>query len=372
MTNPSYKQTPRLVITQAGIIIIFLIFFIVLVPGVQGADTNITDNTYCENRFNLALENKVNISVPTVVDINVRTGNLLVRGQVPLVVRDGPDNSVGCRMHSDWYYAYDGLNVLMQDKKDFVPAYFNEQNHNVEKKAALQNAMKNFSLDDYEIIDIALLNAIPTDTDMKKFTTITNAFEGTYSTCNATLKDTTFHGRNGSLVLSNFYFCDTGDGASNPNCTKSIVADIVNSGTCSYSSRIDQIIALMAGAGQTPGTKRFIYLHCSRGIDRTGSVTMGYLQKTIPGMSYVHALNFAQNLGIESKGNDAMWPLGYGTNNASLAYCQYIGADCTVTENVRIMLPGSDTHSHLPGQEDPIITISPTPDMAAAPTTTGP
>ncbi|PKL24858.1 MAG: hypothetical protein CVV46_16655 [Spirochaetae bacterium HGW-Spirochaetae-2] len=365
MTARIPAQKPRTCPAPAQTILIVLVVLIALVPAVQCTDTNITDKTTnCQNRFNLAPENKIQISVPTVVDIDVKTGNLLVRGQIPLVVRDGAGNTKGCRMLADWTYSYDGLNTLMQDKKGFVPAYFNAQNKNDEKIAAIHAAMANFNLDDYEVIDISLLNSNPEGNDMVEFETIQKAFGGVSSTCNATLVDTTFHGRNGNAVLSDFYFCNPKDGGNDPDCIQSIVMDNVNPGSCSYSGRIDQIIALLAGKDQKPGTKRLIYYHCSQGSDRTGSVTMGYLQKTIPGISYVHALHYAQYLGQEEQGSGANWLVGYGANTSALAYCRYIGADCTQTENSRIMLPGSTTHAHLPGQAD--TTVAPTPTQAPA------
>ncbi len=367
MTPPTPGQKLRTGSPPARTILIVLVILIALVPAVQSADTNTTDGTYCQNRFNLVPENKVQISVPTVVDIDIATGNLLVRGQIPLVVRDATGNAGGCREHADWSYSYDGLNKLMQDKKGFVPAYFNAENKNDEKIAAIRGAMANFNLDDYEVIDISLLNANPYGNDMVEFATIRDAFGGVSSTCNATLLDTTFHGRNGNAILSDFYFCNTADGANDPNCARSMVMDNVDPGSCSFSGRIDQIVALMAGKDQKPGKKRLIYYHCSQGSDRTGSITMGYLQKTIPGMSYVHALHYAQYLGKENQGADAMWPVGCGADNSALAYCQYIGADCTKTEGERVLLPGSSAHAHLPGQTDTTVVPTPAPVTVPAP-----
>lgn len=368
MTSRFPKQNPRAGSAPARSILIVLAVLIALVPLVQAADTNATDNTYCQKRYNLVPENKEQISDPTVVDIDVKTGNLLVRGQIPLVVRDGTVNEKGCRQYSDWYYSYDGLNALIQDKKSFIPAYFNAENKNEEKIAALQAAMANFNLDNYEVIDISLLNSNPDGNDMMEFTTIKKAFGGSYSTCNATLAGGTLHGRSASAVLSDFYFCSSKTGADDPECIRSIAEDNVNPGSCSYSSRIDQIIALMAGDGQKPGTKRLIYFHCSQGSDRTGAVTMGYLQKTIPGMSYVHALHYAQYLGKETyKQGDVVWTVGYGANTSALAYCRYIGADCTQTESPRVMLPGSTAHTHLPGQADTTVTPTQAPACVQTP-----
>jgi hypothetical protein len=359
MNIPSRRQNPcRIHTSLPGILALVILLVVLAVPNAGASDNNQTDNTYCQNRFNLAPENSVQISVPTVVDIDVKTGNLLVRGQVPLVVRDGPGNRGGCRKHADWNYAYEGLDALIQNKNAFSPAYFNAENKNEEKIAALRTSMANFKLDDYEVIDISLLTSTPGGNDMVEFATIRDAFGGVSSTCNATLNEGSFHGQNGSAILSDFYFCNSGAGE--PDCMRSVTADNVNPGSCSYASRIDQIVALIGGEGQKPGTKRLIYYHCSQGSDRTGAVTMGYLQKTIPGISFVHALHYAQYLGKETQGNDPIWSVNDGAKNSALAYCHYIGADCTTTEAPRILLPGSDTHSHLPGQEDPVITPSPT------------
>ncbi len=362
MNTPSRRQNrSRIHPSLPGILALVFLLVVLAVPNAGASDNNQTDNTYCQGRFNLAPDNRINISVPTVVDINLANGNLLVRGQIPLVVRDGPGNTAGCRMHTDWHYAYDGLNALMQGKKDFVPAYFNEQNRNAEKRAALASAMAAFDLDDYEVIDISLLNSNSPNIDMQEFDTIKGAFAGVSSVCNATPADAMFYGRNGHAILSDFYFCR--DGENGETCRKSMVMDLPNGETgktCSYAARIDQIVGLMEENAEDQKKKRLIYYHCSQGSDRTGSVTMGYLQRTITGLSYVHALHYAQFLGKETQGNDAMWPVGYGADTAALAYCHYIGADCTTTEAPRILLPGSDTHSHLPGQEDPVITPSPT------------
>jgi hypothetical protein len=352
--------------------LVLILVLSTLVPPAMAGDNNQTDNTYCQGRFNLGPENRINISVPTVVDINPANGNLLVRGQIPLVVRDGPGNTAGCRVHADWHYAYDGLDALMKDKKTFIPAYFNAQNNNAEKGVALQKAMAGFTLDDYEVIDISLLNSNSPNIDMQEFDTIKGAFGGAYSVCNATPADATFFGRNGHAILSDFYFCREGENAE--TCRKSIVMDLPNGEagkTCSYAARIDQIAGLMEGNAKDPAKKRLIYYHCSQGSDRTGSVTMGYLQKTIPGLSYVHALHYAQFLGKETQGSDAMWPVGYGADTAALAYCRYIGADCTQTEETRVLLPGRETHSHLPGQEDaPAVTATPVPTPPPVPAQT--
>ncbi len=352
-----HSLRPRSRTTGPCILFLLALTGLLVMPALAG-DNNATDNTYCQNRYNLDFSTRNNISVPTIVDIDIATGNLLVRGQVPLNLRDAPDNAHGCRMHDDWYYAYDGMNALMQDKRSFVPAYFTSDNYrNDAKAAAIRRAMADFSLDQYEVIDISLLTH--QGNDIQEFGPISQAFGNGYSLCTGPLKNSPFHGRNGSAVWSDVHFCPPGL-AIDAACTQSMTEDGVSADSCAYASRIGQIIALLAGEGQAPGTKRLIYYHCSQGSDRTGAITMSYLQKTIPSMSFVDARHYAEYLGRE--GNDgSRWPVSNGCDTAALAYCEHIGGSCgQKTEATRILLPGSDTHTHVPGQEDPVVTPAPT------------
>jgi len=314
------------------------------------------DGTCCLKIYNLQESNRAQLAGPVVVDYAESTGNLLVRGPLPLIVRNGTGQSGNCMNQSDWRFAYDELNTMMQNKKSSsAPAYFSDS-----KEAALLHDMQTFNLDDYRIIDISLLDH--GDINSLEFDVLLREFGGVQSTCSAPPAEGTIHGQKGNLISSAFAFCPSID----QQCKDTIDGDVGD--RCSYSGRIDQIITLM-NEKDPSGKKRLIYYHCVLGSDRTGSITIGYLKKTIPSLSFVHAYRYAEYLGKETQGGDAIWPPNPAAKNAALAYCQKIGADCTENEAQRILLPGRDTHSHLPGQEDePVVT--PAPTAAPAPVQT--
>lgn len=329
----------------------FLFIGLVLLTASAGAFTcyespTAPDGTCCLKIYNLQESNRAQLAGPVVVDYAESTGNLFVRGPLPLIVRNGTGQSGNCMSQSEWRFAYDELNAMMQNKKTTAPAYFSDS-----KKGALIRDMQDFDLDDYRIIEISLLDH--GEINSIEFDALLREFGGVSSTCSAPLADGTIHGQKGNLISSAFAFCPSLD----QHCNDTIESDVGDS--CSYSGRIDQIITLM-NEKDPSGKKRLIYYHCVLGSDRTGSITIGYLQKTTPSLSFIHAYRYAEYLGKETQGGDAVWPPNPAAKNAALAYCQKIGADCTENEEHRILLPGRDTHSHLPGQEDePAVTPAP-------------
>lgn len=331
---------------------ISLLLGIVLFVGTGNAFTcyetpTAPDGTCCLKIYNLQETNRAQLAGPVIVDYNEKTGNLLVRGPLPLIVRNGNGQAGNCMDQADWRFAYDEMNTMMQNKKSSsAPAYFPDS-----KKAALLHDMQDFRLDDYQIIDVSLLDH--GEINSLEFGSLLKEFGNVSSTCSAPLAEGTIHGQTGNLISSAFAFCPEID----KSCKDSIDKDVGD--TCSFANRIDQLTMLMNEKDPT-GKKRLIYYHCVLGSDRTGSVTIGYLQKTVPSLSFIHGYKYAEYLGKESQGGDAVWPPNPAAKNAALAYCQAIGADCTTEEAARILLPGSDTHTHLPGQEDPVVTPVPT------------
>lgn len=329
----------------------FLFISLFLLTGTAGAFTcyetpAAPDGTCCLKIYNLQESNRAQLAGPVVVDYAESTGNLFVRGPLPLIVRNGTGQAGNCMNQTEWRFAYDEMNTMIQQKKTSAPAYFSGS-----KKAAFISDMQVFILDDYRIIDISLLDH--GEINSLEFDVLLREFGGAKSTCSAPPEEGTLHGHDGNLVSSAFAFCPAID----QHCKDTINADTGD--TCSFSGRIDQIITLM-NEKDPSGKKRLIYYHCVLGSDRTGSVTIGYLQKTIPSLSFIHAYRYAEYLGKETQGGDAVWPPNPAAKNAALAYCQKIGADCTEDEAHRIVLPGRDTHSHLPGQEDePAVTRAP-------------
>lgn len=320
-------------------------------------DDTSPDGTSCKNVFNLQEANRLQIAAPTIVDINENTGNLLVRGPLPLIVRDGNDNTKGCRNRADWTFAYNQLNTMLKNENTFVPVYIKGS-----KKTALQAELKDFDLANYHVIDISLLN---TGDDNAAFFNVENqAFGGQYARCSASIPDGTINGQGGNLIWSSIIGC--ADSSEGSQCIQDRL-HTDNDGFCSYSNLMAEINTLMAQKDPS-GKKRLIYYHCTHGADRTGGVTIGYLATMFPAVSMADAITLNTWLGEEQFDKDRVpnngWPSNDQLTALAQAYCNEFTKDsdkCKTTDQTRVYLPGSETHSHLPGQADvPAVTPVPT------------
>jgi hypothetical protein len=88
----------------------------------------------------------------------------------------------------------------------------------------------------------------------------------------------------------------------------------------------------------TSGKKRLIYYHCVLGKDRTGGITLGYLLKNYPNLSYCEALTYTRYMGKTSGPTNYDDP-NKGSLNLSSAYCNATRGNCTTTCN-KLSLPG--------------------------------
>jgi hypothetical protein len=288
-----------------------------LVPPTNSADPVLfghkddtsPDGTNCHGVFNLQEDSRQHFAAPTVVDINEANGNLLVRGPLPLIVRDGSDPTTGCRNKADWKFAYDNLNTMIQKERTQAPAYFSGT-----RKGILGTQMQDFDLANYHLIVVSLLNTA----DNTDFFNVENAaFGENYSRCSAPIVSGTVSNQPGNLIWSSTSGC--------PNdavCRQNLYAD--GGGICSYNNLMAEISTLM-NEKDPSGKKRLIYYHCTHGADRTGAVTMGYLMN-VSGLSYADALKYTTNLGQESTGfphrpNDDILRL-------ETMYCDAIGGKC--------------------------------------------
>jgi len=311
-------------------VLVCLLLTVGMIPLVQAAciDTS-PDHSYCGCLYNLMPENVVppdtpRIHGPTVVDINVTTGNLLVRGPLPLIVRNGTGNdpvSSPCMNSTDWHFAYDELNTTIITSP-YRPAYFTDLH-----RTALDQALGTFSLSEYELIVFGLIKN--TGADNAYLTVEIREFGGSYSTCSAPLVPGTIRGQEGYLVWSPVGFCQK---AADPADQDDACSGLLFNSTdefCSYSDLIGKISLLMqerAGSGK----KRLIYYHCVQGTDRTGGVTIGYLLKNYPKITYLQAVTYAQYMGKTTP------PPHYGPPMAELlylshAYCTSINGSCALS-----------------------------------------
>ncbi len=306
------------------------------------------DDTCCCNRFNLNLSNiyppeaPMIVGPPTVVDINEQNGNLLVRGQLPLVIRDGTGNSCKtspCMNHSDWYFAYDDLNTILFSRaltSGFRPEYITGA-----KSEKLNQTLVGFNLSACELIVISMIDN--SYADKPSLDIEIHDFGGNCSNCSEDLVPGTIHGQPGYLIWSPVGFCDPG-----LNCT-ALLYDGEKWGDgslkyCSYYNLIDQITALMQ-ENSTSGRQRLIYYHCVAGKDRTGGVTIGYLLKNYPSMTYCDASDYARYMGKTSGPPDYPSP-NDGSLKLARAYCTAIrgtcSSDCTTPPPPGELLPEPD------------------------------
>jgi hypothetical protein len=313
---------------------------LLLVSLAQAACTDVApDGSCCWNRFNLEPANLVQVAAPTIVDLNETTGNLLVRGPLPLVIRNGSGNNPAtspCMNHSEWRFAYEELDVIMQSRSS--PAYFTDT-----QRVRLASALETFDLSDYELIVISLID--DGAVDIAYLTVEEREFGGNFSNCSEPLKAGTIRGQDGHLIWSPVGFCASGD------CHDLLYTD---GAYCGYANLIDQIQTLVNEEALS-GKKRLIYYHCVLGTDRTGGVTIGYLLRTNPDMTYCQALTYAQYLGKTSP--PPQWTPNQASRNLAHAYCLAINGSCSVSCTSELTCPEPEIQDSADDSSSPIVVL---------------
>jgi hypothetical protein len=345
------------------IILICLLFLAGFVTAEETAasEDGMVSSDRCSSMYNLQEANRLQIPGPSIVDIDEETGNILVRGPLPLIVRDGSGNTGGCRDQSKWEFAYDGINEMLKHDKDFVPDYLK----GTSKGSKLTAQLQNFDLKDYKVIDISLLN---TDGNINLFEAENRSFGGKPARCSMNIPEGSLNGQPAGLIQSPVASCAPGQDACILQQMKQDTAT-----SCSYANLISEMSTLMKTKGEK---KLLIYYHCHHGMDRTGGVSIGYLSTVFPSISVEDAITFDKYLGEDQfdparvrdkdgwHSNDDMTALARMYCNVTTNY----NPKCWAPEPARINLPGRETHSHLPGQDvAPVVTQVPAPASTLAP-----
>lgn len=285
------------------------------------------DGTNCLNRENLEQANRDFFATPTVVDIN-DNGNILVRGPMPLIIRDGPGNSSAtspCLNQSEWRFSYTELNGFIRNGSS--PAYFNDS-----EREHLTAALRTFNLADYQLIDVSLLYDQKNHEETFK-TSEKQAFGGNFSTCSGPMQAGMINGQTGYLIESPVGTAST---CVDSKCENDFLNNntffILTGQSCGLVNLVKQIDNLVKEKDPS-GKKRLIYYHCLLGRDRTGTVTASYLLEQYPNMSYCQALKYTEYLGQTSPPrqyfNGVTVPLPESQSTA-LAYCMAInGRNCS-------------------------------------------
>ena len=315
------------------------------------SDCTADGTTCCKNLYNLQEENRNRMAAPTVVDYSEATGNILVRGPEPIILRSGAGNTEGCQSSDTWRFAYDELNEMILHEKNVAPEYFTDS-----KKAALIKDLQTFNLADYQFIDISLLNA--GDSNKALFAAEQAAYgkENSFSTCTGSKVVTaTIKGGTGNLIWSNTIGCPNND----ENCIQARLWTN-NDGFCSYADTVNNV-SVMMGEKDPSGKKRLIYVHCNHGADRTGGIVLGYLLKANPTMTYADALTYTTYLGKKTDIN--RWTPEPGAQNLARAYCASINGLCQAS---------SDTHAGtaITNSATVLPTMTATPPVIPRPTET--
>jgi len=356
------------VVAVAGILIVAPLLAPAQAPGpapendadivASSSDCTADGATCCKNIYNLQEENRDKMAAPTVVDYSEATGNILVRGPEPIILRSGTGNTDGCLSSDTWRFAYDELNGMIMHEKNVAPVYFTDS-----KKTALIADLQTFNLADYQFIDISLLNAGDSNKALFAAEQAVYGGENSFSTCTgSTLVPATIKGGTGNLIWSNTIGCPNNDAS----CIQARLWTN-NDGFCSYADTVNNI-SVMMGQKDPSGKKRLIYVHCNHGADRTGGIVLGYLMKSNPTISFDDALTYTTYLGKKTDIN--RWTPEPGAQNLAKAYCKSINGLCqastetgagTALTNPATMLPTVTATTHATPQPTGTVALAQTP-----------
>lgn len=273
-------------------------------------DESSPDNSACcWSRLNLQKENVGFMRAPpTVVDYDITSGNILVRGPLPLIIRNGTGIQKNtCQNLSDWRFAGDELVEIVHglgEKSSSCPAYFT-----AEQCEKMKAELGKITPDQVEFYVFSLIDSH--EVDLNYLNTEIAAFGGKpvalneKPTCKGLSAPIDTSGIQSGRVIwwpTGYWKCNTDAPTDLCGCTgpedKKCIADHLNfiseADYCSFTRGVDQMTELMKGSGEK---KRIIYFHCVLGTDRTGAYTMGYLLKKYPDLSFCDAYNYTRYLG---------------------------------------------------------------------------
>ena len=213
-----------------------------------------------------------------IVDMDAKTGNILVRGNLPLVKKE----MNACYPGQDRCFAYDEINIKMKERMQKTDPGFN------------------FNIEEYEIIEFVLhdnagnkdeltveMNALGLNLDAivngygYKWPPYDDAGDWKPKTVyTSTLAEKKLWG----LIWWPIYACGT----------KPCNEIDTDRGLNKYhfldaSAYLKELLTTPASSGK----KRLIYFHCIQGADRTGSLHIAYIMDNNPELSFADAIDRA-------------------------------------------------------------------------------
>jgi len=247
-----------------------------------------------------------------IVDVDKMTGNILVRGNLPLVKK----GTNACYLGQDRCFAYDEINAKMKERMQKIDSSFD------------------FNIEEYDVIEFVLhdgagnrpeltveMNAL--GLDVKNITC--GAKWLPYQGCDAwdpkviytSIKE---EKKLWGLVWWPMYPCP------NMPCddTKKIVDDSTETEIALNRFHFNDASAYLKTLLTTrsdSGKKRLIYFHCIQGADRTGTLHIAYIMDNNPQLSFVDAIDRAWK-GIREGSEDPQ--LDYKGDDVK-PMCRFVG-----------------------------------------------
>jgi hypothetical protein len=241
-----------------------------------------------------------------IVDMDAKTGNILVRGNLPLVKK----GLNACYHGQDRCFAYDEINIKMKERMQQIDPHFN------------------FNIEEYDVIEFVLHDNVGNKDELSvemntlglNLDAIVNGYGYKWppyddggdwqpkTIYTSTLPENKLWG----LTWWPVYACDT----------KPCDEIDTDRGLNKYhfldaSAYLKELLTTPASSGK----KRLIYFHCIQGADRTGTLHIAYIMDNNPTLSFADAIDRAW----KGKREGSDYPQLDYTQDDVKPMCTYVG-----------------------------------------------